>query len=85
MQQDLRLSGATGLTQFVHQLIVLEKSFDSLRRRQLPEGFIQRGLRIGSDFRQKRPVRSRPAGSYVSPGFLRNEPGLKRDARNFPS
>ena len=35
------MNSATGLTQLVHQLIVLEKSFDSLRRRQLPEGFIQ--------------------------------------------
>lgn len=81
MRQGRRLSGTTRLTQFARQLIVLEKSLESLRGSQLPEGSFQRDLSISSDFRRERTGRGRPAGRNESPGFLRDTSYLERDAQ----
>lgn len=75
------MSGTTRLMQFARQLIVLEKSLESLRGSQLPEGFFQRGLSIGSDFRWERTGRGRPAGRNESPGFPRDTSYLERNAQ----
>jgi hypothetical protein len=55
MRQGRCASGTTCLTQLTRQLIVLEKNLESLRGSQLPEGFFQRGMSTGGDFRRKHP------------------------------